>query len=104
MKEDELETIPDHVRPENRKRLLELARIDERDTSDVECCEYLIRHWIETVEDGNPLYSDREYARSRGFQDIVAQPGMIICTLVLPYRWPMTGGFHRTRAGQPGMR
>lgn len=97
MTEGEFKTIPDYVKPENRKRLLELARVDERDVSDVECCEYLIRHWIETVEDGNPLYHDREYARSRGFKDIVAQPGMIICTLVLPYRWPMTTGFHRTR-------
>lgn len=97
MTEDELQTIPDYVGPANRLRLLELARTDERDVSDVECCEYLIRHWNETVEDGNPLYNDREYARSRGFRDIVAQPGMIICTLVLPYRWPMTTGFHRTR-------
>lgn len=97
MPEPELKTIPAHVKPENRKRLLELSVVDEKEVSDVECCEYLIRHWNETIEDGNPLYNDREYARSRGFQDIIAQPGMIICTLVLPYRWPMPGGFHRTR-------
>ncbi len=97
MTNDEFKTIPDYVKPENRKRLLELAAVDEKEVSDVECCEYLIRHWNETVEDGNPLYNDREYARSRGFKDIIAQPGMVICTLVMPYRWPMTGGFHRTR-------
>jgi acyl dehydratase len=97
MTEAEFRTIPDYVKPESRKRILELAVTDAKEVSDVECCEYLIRHWNETVEDGNPLYNDREYARSRGFRDIIAQPGMIICTLVLPYRWPMPGGFHKTR-------
>ncbi len=97
MTEEEFRTIPDSVKPENRKRILELAVANEKEISDVECCEYLIRHWNETVEDGNPLYNDREYARSRGFKDIIAQPGMIICTLVLPYRWPTPNGFHKTR-------
>jgi acyl dehydratase len=97
MTEDEFKTIPGYVKPENRKRILELATVDEKEISAVECCEYLIRHWNETVEDGNPLYNDRAYARSRGFKDIIAQPGMIICTLVLPYRWPTPNGFHKTR-------
>ncbi len=89
-------SIPDYVSAANRARILELARADEREVSEVECSEYLIRHWLETVEDANPLYLDREYARSRGFSDVVAQPGMVICTLVLPYRWPMRE-FHKTR-------
>ena len=88
--------IPDYVTPENRKRILELSRPNEKEISQVECSEYLIRHWLETVEDANPLYNDREYARSRGFRDIIAQPGMNICTLVMPYRWPMAE-FHKTR-------
>lgn len=89
-------TIPDYVTPENRARILELSVPNEKEISDVECSEYLIRHWLETVEDANPLYSDAEYARSRGFKDIIAQPGMNICTLVMPYRWPMSE-FHKTR-------
>jgi hypothetical protein len=88
--------IPDYVTPGNRKRILELSRPNEKEISQVECSEYLIRHWLETVEDANPLYNDREYARSRGFRDIIAQPGMNICTLVMPYRWPMAE-FHKTR-------
>ena len=88
--------IPDYVTPENRQRILELSRPNEKEVSPVECSEYLIRHWLETVEDANPLYNDREYARSRGFKDIIAQPGMNICTLVMPYRWPMVE-FHKTR-------
>jgi hypothetical protein len=95
--EGEFKTIPDYVKPENRRKILELAVANEKEVSEVECCEYLIRHWNETVEDGNPLYNDRAYARSRGFKDIVAQPGMIICTLVLPYRWPTPAGFVKTR-------
>ncbi len=97
MSQDEFKTIPDYVKPENRRKILELAVANEKEISQVECCEYLIRHWNETVEDGNPLYNDRAYARSRGFKDIVAQPGMIICTLVLPYRWPTPAGFVKTR-------
>jgi acyl dehydratase len=88
--------IPDYVTPANRKRILELSRPNKKEVSQVECSEYLIRHWLETVEDANPLYNDREYARSRGFKDIIAQPGMNICTLVMPYRWPMAQ-FHKTR-------
>lgn len=95
--EDQFKTIPGYVKPANRKRILDLATVDEKEVSDVECCEYLIRHWTETVEDGNPLYNDRAYARRRGFKDIIAQPGMVICTLTMPYRWPMPSGFHTTR-------
>jgi acyl dehydratase len=95
--EDQFNTIPDYVKPENRKQILELATVEDKEVSDVECSEYLIRHWNETVEDANPLYNDREYARRRGFKDIIAQPGMVICTLTMPYRWPMPGGFHKTR-------
>ena len=94
--DQEFGTIPDYVSAENRKRILELSRPNEKEISQVECSEYLIRHWLETVEDANPLYNDREYARSRGFKDIIAQPGMNICTLVMPFRWPMTE-FHKTR-------
>jgi len=89
--------IPDHVSEENRRRILELARESPREVSQVECCEYLIRHWCEAVEDGNPLYLDEAYARSRGFRGLVAQPGMLICTLTLPYRWPWPEGYRSQR-------
>ena len=85
--------IPAYVKPQNRAQIIELAQESERDVSQVECCEYLIRHWCETVEDGNPLYLDEAYARSRGFRGLVAQPGMLICTLTLPFRWPWPEGY-----------
>ena len=49
--EREFGRIPDYVTPENRKRILELSRPNEKEISQVECSEYLIRHWLETVED-----------------------------------------------------
>ena len=93
---EEFGTIPDYLSATNRERILELSQPNEKEISQVECSEYLIRHWLETVEDANPLYNDRDYARSRGFKDIIAQPGMNICTLVMPFRWPMME-FHKTR-------
>lgn len=36
-----------------------------------------IRRYARAVGDGNPLYHDAEYARSRGFADIVAPPNMV---------------------------
>lgn len=94
LKNNEFKTIPAYVKPANRQRILELAVPNEKEISDVDCSEYLIRHWLETVEDGNPLYYDKAYAQSRGFRDVVAQPGMIICTLTMPYRWPMKQFFY----------
>jgi acyl dehydratase len=89
--------IPAYVTKANRAEILRLARESEREVSQVECCEYLIRHWCETVEDGNPLYLDEAYAKSRGFRGLVAQPGMYICTLTLPYRWPWPEGYKSQR-------
>ena len=89
--------IPGYVSDENRRKILDLGEESEREVSQVECCEYLIRHWCETIEDGNPLYLDEAYARSRGFRGLVAQPGMLICTLTLPYRWPWPEGYRSQR-------
>jgi acyl dehydratase len=91
--------IPSYCSAEVRQAILEMADESEPEVSAVECCDHLIRHWCETVEDGNPLYLDEEYAKSRGFKGLVAQPGMIICTLTMPYRWPWPPKGH---IGGPG--
>lgn len=85
---ENLTWIPEYVSEDVRQKLIDLTVESAPEVSEVECSENLIRHWCETVEDGNPLYLDREYARSRGFRAEVAQPGMLVCTLTLPYRWP----------------
>ena len=46
--EAEFKTIPPYVKPENRQRILALAVPNEKEISDVDCNEYLIRHWLET--------------------------------------------------------
>ena len=98
MTEDEFETIPDYASEEARAGILEMAQETEPQPCAVECCEHLIRHWCETVEDGNPLYLDEEYAKSRGFRGLVAQPGMIVSTLTVPFRWPWPPkGYKRER-------
>ena len=88
MTQGQLDYIPEHVSEEVKQKILKLTEETEPQVAPVECGEYLIRHWCETVEDGNPLYLDADYAKSRGFNGPVAQPGMIICTLSLPFRWP----------------
>ncbi len=62
--ERSFETIPDYASEEARRGILEMAEESEPQTCAVECCEHLIRHWCETVEDGNPLYLDEAYAKS----------------------------------------
>ena len=80
--------IPDHLSPSAREQIYELTKSADAGSVDIECSEHLIRHYCETVEDGNPLYHDPEYARAQGFSDVVAEPGMLVGTLSTPYRWP----------------
>ncbi len=86
--EPPFEVMPDYASDEVRAQILGLAKESEPRPCAVECCEHLIRHWCETVEDGNPLYLDEAYAKSRGFRGLVAQPGMFVSTLTVPFRWP----------------
>jgi acyl dehydratase len=51
----------------------------------------MIRLWCELLEDANPLYHDAEYARSRGFADIIAPPAMFLPWAFEPTWSPATG-------------
>jgi acyl dehydratase len=95
MQRPDFQTIPDYASDDVAQKILDLAVEPEPIPCAVECSEHLIRHWCETVEDGNPLYLNEEYARSRGFRGLVAQPGMIVSTLTVPYRWPWPPEGHR---------
>ncbi len=83
-----LDYIPDDLPDASKERLRALAEESASEPAPLEVGEYLIRHWCETLEDGNPLYLDRDYARSRGFDDLVAPPGAVMTTFALPFRWP----------------
>ena len=47
----------------------------------------MIRHWCEAMEDGNPLYSDEEYARTTEYGEIIPPPQMAQAYCV-PRLWP----------------
>ena len=40
-------------------------------------CKAMIRHWCEAMEDGNPLYTDEEYAKKSKYGGIIAPPAMV---------------------------
>ncbi|MCC6848970.1 MAG: MaoC family dehydratase N-terminal domain-containing protein [Deltaproteobacteria bacterium] len=90
MKEEQngLDYVPEYLADEAKARLRALTEESVSEPAPVAVDEYLIRHWCETLEDGNLLYLDRDYARSRGFDDLVAPPGSVMTTFALPFRWP----------------
>ncbi len=91
MKADEptgLDYVPEYLADDVQARLVALTEESPAEPAPLEVDEYLIRHWCETLEDGNPLYLDRDYARSRGFDGLVAPPGAVMTTFALPFRWP----------------
>ena len=88
VEENTLDFIPEGLSAEAKRRLSTLTRESEPEPAAVEVNEYLIRHWCETLEDGNPLYLNPAYARSRGFRSVVAPPGAVMTTFAMPLRWP----------------
>jgi len=54
-----------------------------------EVCKPMIRHWCEAMQDGNPLYTDEEYARKSKYGGIIAPPTMVL-TWTMPPLWPPT--------------
>jgi hypothetical protein len=51
----------------------------------------MIHLWNEMVQDDNPLYCDRDFARSRGYPDIVAPPAMLLAWTFEPTWRPNLG-------------
>jgi acyl dehydratase len=83
-----LDYVPEYLPEANKERLLALTQESASETAPLAVDEYLIRHWCETLEDGNPLYLDRDYARSRGFDHLVAPLGSVMTTFAMAFRWP----------------
>ena len=59
---------------------------DERMAVD-EVCKPMIRHWCAAMQDGNPLYTDEEYAGKSKYGSIIAPPTMLL-TWTMPPLWP----------------
>ncbi len=80
--------LPEGLAPDVKQKLVALAQESAAEPAPLEVNEYLIRHWCETLEDGNPLYLDPAYARSRGLRSVVAPIGSVMTTFAMPFRWP----------------
>jgi acyl dehydratase len=83
-----LEFVPDYLSENQKQALLALTVESEPEPAPLVVNEYVIRHWCETLEDGNPLYLDEAYARTQGLPGVVAPPGSIMTAFTTPFRWP----------------
>jgi len=83
-----LDYIPEYVSDDVRARIIVLADESAPEPAPLEVSEYLVRHWCEALEDGNPLYLDPAYARAAGFPGVLAPPASLLTTFLLPLRWP----------------
>lgn len=52
-----------------------------------EVCRPMIRHWSAAMQDGNPLYTNEEYASKSKYGSIIAPPTMML-TYTMPPLWP----------------
>lgn len=52
-----------------------------------EVCQPMIRQWCEAMQDGNPLYTDPEYAGKSKYGRTVAPPAMLLSWAMNPL-WP----------------
>lgn len=52
-----------------------------------EVCKPMIRHWCAAMQDGNPLYTNDEYAKQSKYGSIIAPPTMML-TWPMPPLWP----------------
>lgn len=83
-----LDYIPDDLSDDVKRQLMALTEESTPEEAPLEVNEYLIRHWCETLEDGNPLYLDEAFAKSQGYRGLVAPPGSVMTAFTTPFRWP----------------
>ena len=87
-----LDYVPEYLSEEAKRKLVALTVESEPEAAPLEVNEYLIRHWCETLEDGNPLYLDEDYAKARGFRSVLAPPGAFMTAFSMQFRWPWPPG------------
>lgn len=81
-------SLPDHIPPEVRPQLLALCADSPPTRGAFPIDELFIRHWCESLEDGNPLYNDEAFARAQGYRGLVVPPVSIFPATRFPFRWP----------------
>lgn len=80
-------SLPDGLSADVRRELLALTKESRLEPLPFPINEQFIRHWCETLEDGNPLYLDEDYARQHGLGGLMMPPVSIL-PASLPFRWP----------------
>ena len=80
--------LPPDVPEDVKRQLMELGCESVPVPAAFPIDELLIRHWCETLEDGNPLYIDEEFARARGLQGLMLPPPAVYSAAIFPFRWP----------------
>ena len=80
--------LPSDLDEESKRQLRELGRESELVPAPFAIDESFVRHWCETLEDGNPLYLDEESARSMGIQGLLVPPAAVYAAVNVPFRWP----------------
>lgn len=95
--ESVLQFLRDDVSEDVRRAILALTDESEPEPAPLDVNEYLVRHWCEALEDGNPLYLDAAYARANAHPGIVAPPASLLTTFLLPLRWPWPPGGREPR-------
>jgi len=85
--ETETLNLPDGLSEDVKRELLALANETQPEPLPFPVNEQFIRHWCETLEDGNPLYIDEEYARQQGLDGLMMPP-LSILPMAQQIRWP----------------
>lgn len=80
--------LPTDLPEDVRRQLLVLGTESELVPAPFPIDELFIRHWCETLEDGNPLYLDENFARTRGFEGLMLPPSAVYSAAVIGFRWP----------------
>lgn len=80
-------TLPDGLSEDVRQELLALTKETQPEPFPFPVNEQFIRHWCETLEDGNPLYIDEDYARQNGLDGLMLPP-LSVLAAAQQIRWP----------------
>lgn len=81
-------SLPTDVSEDVKRTLQQLGQESQLVPAAFQIDELFIRHWCETLEDGNPLYLDEAFARTRGLRGLMLPPSAVYSAAMIPFRWP----------------
>ncbi len=81
-------TLPSDLPEDVKQQLLALGCESALEPAPFPIDELFIRHWCETMQDGNPLYLDEDFARANGLKGLMLPPAAVYSVSAMPFRWP----------------